>query len=520
MVINTYNAILKIDPDNRRASDELAAKFRALGRWNDLIAVLTRKSEVPDVPDGERVQLLREIADLWSERFGNFANAIKPLERILELSPGEEDALAKLKEIYTKRRQWRALIDVLGKEASVLAPVEKRAKQSEMARLAAERLGDARLAIEIYNTVLAEAGHDHPETLVALATLYDREKRYLALAEILERQVVGLKAAGAPVKDTIALLEKLGQVYADRVQAPQVAAEQWQKVLELEPGHAKALRTLRELYATAGDFTGLEKLYARLGQEEELVDALLGIADRLDGRDKRLPLVERAALLSQQRAETAPEGPAQTQALERARQVWERVLAVEPHHVGAATSLAPIYAKQEKWARLITMYEVELAAAPDVKARLAKIAQIRQLCEQKLASRTLAFTWTLRAFDLDPTSDVLYADVLRLASEPEQWRDAAAIFEKHVARTDADALDDKLKLKLYRELAKIASRRLVDPERARAYHRHVLELAPEDREAEQHLEELSIQLADWPELSRRTGGAPRARRMSTSGRRC
>src|SRR5205085_6016254 len=43
MVINTYNAILKIDPDNRRAGDELAGKYRALGRWNDLIAILTRK---------------------------------------------------------------------------------------------------------------------------------------------------------------------------------------------------------------------------------------------------------------------------------------------------------------------------------------------------------------------------------------------------------------------------------------------------------------------------------------------
>ncbi|HSD86004.1 MAG TPA: hypothetical protein VLB44_00760, partial [Kofleriaceae bacterium] len=47
MVINTYNAILKIDPDNVRATDELAAKFRALGRWNDLIAILTRKAEAP-----------------------------------------------------------------------------------------------------------------------------------------------------------------------------------------------------------------------------------------------------------------------------------------------------------------------------------------------------------------------------------------------------------------------------------------------------------------------------------------
>ncbi len=227
MVINTYNAILKIDPDNQRAGDELAGKFRALGRWNDLIAVLTRKSEAPSIPDAERVKLLREVADLWSERFGNFANAIKPLERIAELAPTDTDAINRLKEIYTKRRQWRQLIDLLGKEASTLPPAERRAKQSEMARLAAERLGDTHLAIEIRNRILGEAGtSDVSETLGALASLYDREKRYLALVEIVHRQVALARAKQPPAaKDAIALLEKLGQIYAERLAAPHQAAD-------------------------------------------------------------------------------------------------------------------------------------------------------------------------------------------------------------------------------------------------------------------------------------------------------
>src|SRR6185312_1226707 len=129
--------------------------------------------------------------------------------------------------------------------------------------------------------------------------------------------------------------EKLGQIYADRLAAPQQAAAAWQDILEIEPAHAKALRTLRELYANAGDFAGLERLYARLGQQEELVDALLGIADRLEAKAARLPLVERAAQLAQQRADAAAEtarDAAAGQALERARQVWERVLAIEPQH--------------------------------------------------------------------------------------------------------------------------------------------------------------------------------------------
>ncbi|HEY4242433.1 MAG TPA: tetratricopeptide repeat protein [Kofleriaceae bacterium] len=487
MVINTYKSILALDPENRRASEELATKFRALGRWNDLIAVLATKSEAAETPLPERIALLRESADLWAERFGNFANAIKPLERIVELSPTDADALARLKDIYTKRRQWRALIDLLAREAGVLRGDEKRGKQAEMARLAAERLGDTRLAIEIYNGMLGDApGPALVEVLAALASLYEREKRYLALAEILHRQ-----RAAASGKDAIALLEKLGQVYAERLAAPQQAAEAWQDVLAIEPGHARALRTLRELYATAGDFAGLERLYAKLGQEEELVDALLGIADRIEAKAQRLPLVERAAQLAQQRADAG--APA---LVEKARQVWERVLAVEPTHVGAAQALVPIYGKQEKWARLIQMHEIELAAAPDVKARLAKLAEIRALCEQKLVSKKLAFQWTLRAFDLDPASEALYGDVLRLATDADDWRDVAALFERHAQGNVPAAV----KLRLHREVARLSARRLGDLERARTHHRAVLGHAPDDREAETHLEELAIQLADWPEL--------------------
>lgn len=488
MVINHYNAILKLDPENARAIDELAGKYRTLGRWNDLIAILTKKAEAPSVGDGERVKLLREVADLWSERFGNFANAIKPLERIVELAPTDTDTVNRLKEIYTKRRQWRQLIDLIGKEAAPLGPDERRAKRSEMARLAAERLGDTRLAIEIYNTILGEAA-DHPETLASLAGLYEREKRYLAFAEILHRQRAALKG-----KEAIALLEKLGQVYSERLGAPQQAAAAWKEILDIEPNHAKALRTLRELYAMAGDFAGLEQLYAKLGQEGELVEALLAIADRLDAKSARLPLVVRAAELAQKNAENgAPQTPA---LFEKARQVWERVLAVEPQHVVAASALAPIYARQEKWARLLAVLEIELTAATEPVDRLAKIAAIRKLCEEKLSSKTLAFQWAVRAYELEPTSNALYSDVMRLAREPEEWRELAGAFERALAKE----LPAPLKLELNRQLAKISARRLSDPERARSYHRQVLALSPEDRDAETQLEELATQLADWPEL--------------------
>jgi tetratricopeptide (TPR) repeat protein len=506
MVINTFNTILKLDPDHRRALDELAGKYKALGRWNDLIGVLTRKSELEDAPIADRVAILREVADLWSERFGNFAQAIRPLERILELAPDDADAAVRLKDIYTRRRQWRQLITLVEREAAVVDGEARRAKQVEMARLAAERLGDSRLAIEIYNQLLAEAepATDLSEPLAALAGLYERDKRWLALAEILRRQ----RAQVTTAAQAVPILERLGALFADRVGAPAQAASVLREILDLDATHGKALRTLRELYAQAADYDGLEQLYGGLGQWDELIDALVGIADRMDDRATRLAVLERAAAVAQRRieesgrldtrAEPRDGGKAKADPGDRAARVWERVLSVDPQHAGAARALAPIYARAEKWSRLVPVLEIELAHATTDDERRRILAEVRTLCEQRLGSRALAFTWTVRAVELDPHVPALAADLLRLAQEPDQWREVQATFDRHLGADSKLAPADQLRL--LREQARIAAARLHDPERARDYERRVLVLAPDDEVAEAHLEELAIQLHDWPEL--------------------
>jgi tetratricopeptide (TPR) repeat protein len=491
MVINTYNAILKLDADNRRAIDELAERYRVMARWNDLIATLARKSELEAVPVGERVTILREIADLWIERFGNFAQAIRPLERLLELAPRDTDAIVKLKDIYTRRRQWRALIGLLGREAEGESVEKRRDVQGEMARLAMERVGDQRLAIEIWNQVLSEA--DDPGSLGevwgALAGLYEREKRWHALAEALRRQRA---LAGTP-KEAVALLERIGGVFADRLGAPGQAAAIWQEILALDPNHGKALRTLRELLAQAQDWAGLEELYGKLGQEDELVDALVAIADRSDDRKARTAIMERAALLAQRRGKTSK----RSDAAEREVRVWERLLAVEPGHPGAARELAPVYRKGEKWARLLPVLEVVLASTDDRAGKLAVIAEIRSLCEYRLGSKSLAFTWTARAFELAPADEPIRGELIRLAADREQLAELVALFDKHSAN---DALPAATRHALLRELAKLAAGKLADPERARGYWNRVAQVAPEDPDATAQLEELAAQVSDWPAL--------------------
>jgi tetratricopeptide (TPR) repeat protein len=502
MVINTYKSILELDPHNRQALDDLAAKYAELGRWNDLITVLSRKAEAPEVPVAERAAILREVAKLWSDRFGNFAQAIRPLEALIDLVPDDADAFAQLKDIYSRRRQWRQLVELLGREALVLAPEQRRDKLAEMARLATERVGDSKLSIDLWNRVLelpaqtsqtsgtADSGDaggagrvDDVEALNALAHLYDRDKRYPALVEIYRRQ----RAVAPSELEAVGVLEKLGALLGDRMQAPALAAEVFQELLQLRPGHSRALRTLREIYAAEGNYHALERLYADLGQWSDLVDAFQTIADRIDDPATRLYLLERSAAIAAEHFDKP----------DRIARAYERLLTVAPEHLDAARALVPIYQATEKWARLLSTYEILLAHAGGAGEKLDLHLKIRDLCEDKLNSKSMAFQWTARAYQLDPARADLRADLGRLGAEADQWSEVAQILDARV-RTPGVSEDERLEI--LRELGRIAADRLHEPERARGYQRQVLALVSDDPDAMDALEELAIELSDWVDV--------------------
>ena len=96
------------------------------------------------------------------------------------------EALAQLKDIYTKKRRWEALFDLLAREAELASDPDARlAKKIEMAGLRTERLHQNAIAIGLWKEILDEA----PETTQALdmlENLAEREKDWETLAGVLQ----------------------------------------------------------------------------------------------------------------------------------------------------------------------------------------------------------------------------------------------------------------------------------------------------------------------------------------------
>lgn len=473
MVINTYNAILQLDPGDAEALDALASTYETTGRWNDLIGVLTRKAEATS-DASEKVALYARVADLWIERFANYNQATEPLERVIQLEPDNRPALAQLKEIYRKKRAWGHLFDVLMKEAQLASdPSARLEHRLELAKLAGERLHRHADAIALWKEVL-EQDPGHSEAVDALEKLAEREKDWPTLAEVLERRVLETDDA----KNKAKILQKLGVIYGEHMGQAVKAASAWKRILDVDPKNGRALRTLRETFLASQDWEGLEALYSEAGDWEGLVDVLGNAAERAQEDRVKVDLSFRAAEIYEQKLQQP----------HRAFRSYERVLTADPSNERAARALIPLYQRDEKWNRLPALYEVLLEHAGSVEERLGILSTLRGLAVDKLSDAAAAFGYAGRAFELAPTDEGV-RDALE--EEAERATKHGAALELYLARLEnleaqETAPDEQLWLR--RRVASIASERLGQTELAVEQLRAILEMVPDDRDAPVALE--------------------------------
>jgi tetratricopeptide (TPR) repeat protein len=463
MVVNTYGQILELAPDDAEALAQLAVTYEQMGRWNDLIQVLTKQAQA-EVDPAAKVATYMRVADLWVSRFANYNQATKPLESVIELDPQNREALAQLKEIYGKKRAWKNLYEVLLRETELVDDHDELlARYVELAKLAGERLHKHADAIGLWKKVL-ERAPESEEALEALEKLAEREKDWATLADVLERR------AEPDGPNRIKLLQKLGAVYGEQLGEPAKAASAWKRVLELEPKNGRAMRTLRESFLAAKDWEGLEGLYAEAQDWEGLVEVLGTAAERTGDAALKVELSFRAAAVYAERIGEP----------HRAFRNYERVLSVDPKNEAAARALLPIYERDEKWPRVVSVLEVlfEVTPAEQTGARLELARRLAGLCLERVNDAQGAFRWAGHAYELAPTDADVQADLERAAEVAGAYEALAALY---LARIDAASPDEQLGLR--RKVASIAGERLGKRDESIEQLRQILETNPKDDEA-------------------------------------
>jgi tetratricopeptide (TPR) repeat protein len=474
-LVTVLTQIAQLDEKDAEAIRELVRVYEALGRWRDLLAYQQRLADLSE--NGvERVNLYRSAARRWLQQFSNVQNAIHAYECLFDVDPSDDEAQQKLKELYQKRRAWPQLFALHEKQlARAEGDAAKIELLTEMAKLAGERLDRGADAIALFKRVL-EIDPAPAAVFDALEKLADREKDHATLAEVLEKRVD--TAPDAPTR--IAMLQKLGDVYAQRVKDPAAAARTWRRVLDVAPGHPRALRVLRESYVAAGDWDGLEQLYASQSDWEGLVEFLSNAADKAAEPQTKLEVSFRAARVFE----------VELKAPERAARSYERVLTVDANDARAAAALVPIYEKEEKWARLPALYEVLLGATEDVGKRVAMLRKLAAVTGGPLADKATALGYARRAYELEPDAEGL--ELLEAwARAAGSWSPFVEAVEARLKRKGKKAgLDPETRRSLRMKLADVYARELGKIDESVAAYRDLVELDPTDEETIRKLDEL------------------------------
>lgn len=553
----SYARVVRIDPENVAARDELYRVSDAIGSWQALVELY--ESVVADIVDPAlRQTYWHLIADIYSERIGDAQRAQEAYEAVLEIDPSAMDALDDLESLFTRIEDWTALKNVLERKLALTSDAGAReALRTRTGLLWEEMLGDRSRAIEVYTNILADNA-SNLDAIAALSRLYAAEGRWEDLAANLGRELELVdEDAKADVKN------RLASVYEQRLGEWDKAVDLYEEVLDADAGDETAMEAMERLMYEASAPRNrisqiLEPLYVEADQHAKLIAALEVQVEMASDDEMTVGLLHRIAALYEARisdpgeafvtyaralhhgvenertlsalyriagalgawdslvevfereAQAQTEPTVKRDLLRRAAAVYRdeladadhatarlhEVMGLFPDDLESLVELEAIYHSTQNWAELVKVLTAKAELLDDVADKRALMHQAGMMYEEFLESPNDAIDVYLRALEFDET-DLHAIDHLEvLYRDLEMWEDLLKTYERKVElTTDSDARKD-----LFYAMGAIYREALEQPREAIDVFRKVLEIDATERAAWMQLDQLYEATEQWNEL--------------------
>lgn len=437
--IECMKRVLELASDHLPTVRNLARLYERAGKWRELVQI--HELEASLASDTKQVlSLHHRTAELLEDQLQDRAGAISAYERLLALSPSYLPALKALGRLYAQEGRWEQLVQMYRSEAEISASSEQAASLIfKIGELYERRIGKLDDAIAAYQEVLTLAPAFFP-ALRALARLYSDQQAWESLVEVLRAEAANRTD---PLERANSLFQA-GTIWETQLGKPQTAAEIFQEVLRLAPGHVAALRTLERLAIASGDLAEQIRVLERQTQS--------GAA-----ANKVAAYLRLARLYLDRKNEPA-----------RAIQCCEAALAIDPSNVGAL--------------RLVTrMRSTDRARRAELKQRLAeavrdeplgtalRLSAVADLDSTGLPSADGALpSGLLAALKFSAPTGLLGSALEKSLRQAQDFASLAKLFETRLGN-----LTDKLEqIELCLRLADLYETRLSDlPRAAQAFER-------------------------------------------------
>ena len=512
VAVDRYQQVLEIEPHHdgsRAALEELLTEpdqklaaaallvpvYRMDENWEQLIGIYELQAEEADPQD--KVRLLCDVAQLCEEGLDDTERAFDAYKRVVTEATAEDEFLDHLKQFHritAALERWEEFVEVV---EEVVVDVMDAAAQETLHITAAEvsrdYMEDLERARGHYQAVL-DSDPEHVGALSSLDALYEALEDWNPLLEILQRRA---ELEGND-QERRSFLVRSAELCRDRLDSPDDAIVNYERVLEMFPEDEDAIGALDSLYSTTKrwpDLAGLLERQLEFSQEAgDRIDLYVRLgqirANQLEVPGQALDAYQEVLELDSNPHDNDDD-------------VAEAVAALEGYlddpdlRVEAALILEPRYKNHQQWEQLIRICEIRLDASDDPDQTLTLLTRIAQLYEDQIEDLEGAFEWSGKVFLADPADKRIRDHLQRLAGILERWQDLADVFAAYL---DDMLGEDETSREVAILLGTIYDERLNNVSESVSCYRRALAADASDEEAFVLLENLLTRHEMWEDL--------------------
>jgi len=526
------------NPQDAESEAALRRLYAAVGKWNAMVDLLKEGLDRLDPRDiAEKTSIHLEMIDIYKNRMNAPAKVVASWQAILDIDPGNAQALDALAAEYTEMKRWPDLVKVLQQKVEYEEDTKKLvALHKQIASIMIERFSNAGEAIKSYEAIL-ELEPDNREAIKILKDIYDQRRDYDSFVAISEREIGLVTDSGQRFKRLV----ELAKLASEKLRKPQTPIALWERVLETDPAHKEALTELENWFEREKNWERLSDILERRIALEKDVPAQVNLLDKLGMvASSRLGDPEKAAdvwrqILSrdkehrkaqtelkkkylserdwdglewffrnygdvnewvrtlEQQVKSIEEPEERVTLLYKAAAVWkdelkdtrravknlEAVIELEPRHADTARMLIPIYQELGSWKDLPNVYEIVLEASEDPLERKELLLQRAKVEEEKLGNVEGAFFAYVQAVSENPGATELHPKLRQLAEASANWESYVYVLQNSVDHIDADAA----RVEVLLEIGHVYRDKLGSDDTSLTFFNRVLALDPYNRGA-------------------------------------
>ncbi|KYF69297.1 protein kinase domain-containing protein [Sorangium cellulosum] len=355
---------------------------------------------------------------------------------LLERDPGDDIAFSALEELRKALGKHEELVEMLLQRSEKAESAGERARaMNEIGHLYVRELDDKDQGVFAFAQALAQDPEQDAYAVDLERAAGSDMKIWAEALQILSQASTDEAMAPEP---KIALFNRLGPWYAEKVARADLGIPCFQFVLGLDPANEKALE-------------GLAQVYRRAQQWQELVQVLLSRADRAATPGEARDLRAAAAELLETKLSDAG----------RARDLYEQIFAEDPGHARTCDALLRIYRRAEDHAGYAKILE-RRAEALRGEERVEAMCKLAELYEDRLGDLSEATRRYEAALELDPTSLTALRGLDRIYSRAGRYKELLRNLERQI---DVSATP-RQKINLHERIAGLYDEEFLDHAKA------------------------------------------------------